>query len=191
MATLLQDERRAAPLAGALLIMAAMSAAPVGAQVSPYTGEVGREIKALSQSQVDELLAGAGMGFALAAELNGLPGPRHVLDMASELHLDDAQRAAVDAVFRAMQSRAITLGTCIVARERELDALFASGAAAANDVEAMSVELGRLSGELRGVHLRAHVETTSLLSEHQVARYAELRGYAGADHSGAGGHEHR
>jgi hypothetical protein len=46
-------------------------------QVSPYAGEQGRAIKALSQKEVSDLLDGAGMGYAKAAELNRYPGPMH------------------------------------------------------------------------------------------------------------------
>ena len=42
---------------------------------SPYAGQESREIKSLSPAEVDGYLAGAGMGFAKAAELNGYPGP--------------------------------------------------------------------------------------------------------------------
>ena len=52
---------------------------------SPYAGEEGREIKALSAADVDAYLTGQGMGFAKAAELNGYAGPKHVLELAAEL----------------------------------------------------------------------------------------------------------
>jgi hypothetical protein len=38
-------------------------------------GMQSRPIKALSDQQVSDLRAGRGMGLALAAELNGYPGP--------------------------------------------------------------------------------------------------------------------
>jgi hypothetical protein len=38
---------------------------------------------------VASLLKGDGMGFAKAAELNGYPGPAHVLSVAKELNLTD------------------------------------------------------------------------------------------------------
>jgi hypothetical protein len=42
---------------------------------SPYAGMQTRPIKALSAEQVADLKAGRGMGLAMAAELNGYPGP--------------------------------------------------------------------------------------------------------------------
>jgi Spy/CpxP family protein refolding chaperone len=169
----------------AFLAVAVLVAAPARAQVSPYAAEPPRAIQALSDQEVGQLLEGAGMGFARAAELNGVPGPRHSLDMAAELHLDDGQRARLEEVFARMNARARELGAAIVARERELDALFASGAAAAADVGARSAEIGRLYGELRAAHLVAHLETAAILNPHQVERYAQLRGYADAAHDGA------
>ena len=37
----------------------------------------------------------ASMGLALAGELNGYPGPKHVLELAAELDLSEDQRRAV------------------------------------------------------------------------------------------------
>jgi len=54
---------------------------------SPYAGMQTRPIKALSAQQIDDLKAGRGMGLALAAELNGYPGPAHVLRLSDRLAL--------------------------------------------------------------------------------------------------------
>ena len=64
----------------------------------PYVGLQSRTIKALSAEQIADLRAGRGMGFALPAELNGYPGPLHVIELADQppwtlkggLALDDA-----------------------------------------------------------------------------------------------------
>jgi len=57
--------------------------------------------------------------LAKAAELNNYPGPAHVLELASELHLT-AERAATNALFRSMQAKATALRQEIVRHEREL-----------------------------------------------------------------------
>lgn len=147
------------------------------AESSPYAGEQTRAIKALSASEMNQLLAGHGMGLARAAELNSYPGPRHVLDLAPELGLQPAQTAELTRVFDAMKAAALPLGRELVARETELDRLFASRRAAPDSVLALTREIGRLQGELRAVHLNAHVATVAVLSPAQVARYDELRGY--------------
>ena len=154
------------------------------ADPSPYAGEQTRQIKALSAAEVSTLLAGHGMGLARAAELNRYPGPRHVLDLAADLKLTPAQSSELNRVFDAMKSAALPLGRELVDRETELDRLFTSRRASAPTVLALTREIGRLQGELRAVHLNAHVATVGILQPAQVARYDELRGYAVATDAG-------
>jgi hypothetical protein len=77
---------------------------------TPYAGMQTRSIKALSQQQLSDLGAGRGMGMALAAELNGYPGPSHVLELADKLDLTTDQRGRVKALFDAMKAEALTIG---------------------------------------------------------------------------------
>jgi|SRR5882724_8493143 len=93
----------------------------VRAETSPYTGMQNRSLKALSEQQIEDLRGGRGMGMALAAELNGYPGPAHVLDLASPLDLTEAQRGRTQALFEEMQKTAMPLGNEVLATETELD----------------------------------------------------------------------
>src|SRR6266478_9941548 len=68
----------------------------------PYAGLQARPIKALSAEQIADLKAGRGMSLALAAELNGYPAPRHVLELAEPLQLSAAQRARTADLMAAM-----------------------------------------------------------------------------------------
>src|SRR5262247_2210822 len=68
----------------------------------PYAGLETRTIKALSDQQIADLRAGRGMSLALAAELNGFPGPAHVLELAEQLALSEQQRSKVQDLFAAM-----------------------------------------------------------------------------------------
>jgi Spy/CpxP family protein refolding chaperone len=145
---------------------------------APYAGWEGRAIKALSPEQVDDLQSGRGMGLALAAELNGYPGPLHVLELADQLDLTASQRAETQRLFDAMQADAVALGEQVIAAEAALDRLFATGTASDAAITAAAVEVGRAQGVLRAHHLRYHVAMRELLSPHQVARYGQLRGYA-------------
>src|ERR1700720_3656572 len=86
--------------------------------LTPYAGQQVRAIKALSKEDTASLLKGEGMGMAKAAELNGYPGPAHVLAFARELRLSDEQRQQVQAIFDQMHTRAVALGTEIVEREQ-------------------------------------------------------------------------
>ena len=58
---------------------------------SKYVGQEHRTIRSLSPDDIDELKKGGGWGLAKAAELNGVPGPAHVLEMKDEIHLTDEQ----------------------------------------------------------------------------------------------------
>jgi hypothetical protein len=147
--------------------------------MSPYADLTDRPIKALSEEEVAGLEAGEGMGMALAAELNGYPGPRHVLDMAPVLQLSSEQESRIQAIFDKMHHRAVELGQEILNLEKSLDQSFAGESLSEEMLEEALHALGRARGELRLAHLRAHLETRALLNEAQIAKYRELRGYGG------------
>ena len=144
---------------------------------SPYAGYQDRDIKAFSDGDIAALLAGDGMGFALAAELNHYPGPKHVLEMAHGLELSDEQAARIRTIGERMSAEAASLGATLVARERVLDRAFASRDIDAERLGTLTGEIAALRGELRAVHLGAHLEVTAALTEAQIAQYDQLRGY--------------
>lgn len=148
---------------------------------SAYAGGGSDEVQTLTPEEVASLRAAEGMGLARPAELNGYPGPRHVLDLGDSLGLTTAQRARVQAVFDTMEERARELGERIIEGEKALDAAFAAGADP-GVLEERVGELARLQGALRWTHLRAHLETTEILSVHQRHEYDRLRGYGGPEH---------
>ena len=161
-------------------------ALPLAAQPSPYAGEQERRVKALSPEREQGLKAGAGLGYAMAAELNGHAGPKHVLELAAELELTAEQRPTVEASFERMRIEAVALGEQIVAAEEELDRRFAHRHLDEAKLAELTGRIAELEGRLRFVHLRAHLETDAILSETQRALYVELRGYGGP----GGGHPH-
>jgi hypothetical protein len=57
----------------------------------PYAGLQQRSVKTLSDEQISDLNAGRGIGLALAAELNGYPGPIHAIELAEKLHLSQSK----------------------------------------------------------------------------------------------------
>lgn len=153
------------------------------AQDAPYAGMETRPIKALSADEIAGYLAGDGMGFALAAELNGLPGPKHVIELADSLGLTATQRAAVQARYETMLLEARRLGTALVRAERELDSAFTGGTIDAQALQAATRAIALLKGQLRYTHLVAHLDMRGVLTAEQTERYARLRGYAGAQGS--------
>lgn len=177
-----------------LTALALTAAAPVpgAAQAhgahSTHAGKEVREIKALSAGEVEEILAGRGMGLAIPAELNRYPGPRHTLDLAGELRLTEVQAAGSRAAFEEMQREAVSLGREYLDRERELDRMFAERTVTEEALRRVTAEIARLQGARRYVHLRAHLQTTALLTPEQIEAYHRHRGYAGGDAEGHRGH---
>ena len=155
-------------------------AAPTETRPQPYAGQESRRIKALSDEDTAALLQGHGMSLALTAELNGYPGPMHVLEHADAMDLTPAQRAIAERLVAEMGQAARSLGARIVAMEAELDRLFAGEAADAAGLAALTASIGALNGRLREVHLAAHITMRETLRPEQRTTYARLRGYAGA-----------
>ncbi len=178
------------PVAIALACAAvlAFSASAEAETASPYAGWQARDIKALSPEQIADLRDGRGMGLALPAELNGYPGPRHVLDLGADLALSPEQREAFEGLFAEMQAEARRLGDAILRQEAALEQAFRGGAVSEPVLRQDLAALGALQGELRYTHLRYHLAAKALLSPHQVARYNTLRGYGTADGHGGDGH---
>lgn len=166
-----------------LILPAITLASPLPGQVapSPYSGEEGRAIKALSPEEVADYLAGNGMGYARVAELNHYPGPRHILDLADSLALSTDQRSRIEEIRTGMTDRAIRLGRSIVDAEAALDRLFAQESIGSESLGERTDEIARLQGELRATHLLAHIQTRAVLTPAQIARYDALRGYGDPD----------
>ena len=144
---------------------------------TPYAGMQGRSIKALSDQQIADLNAGRGMGLALAAELNGYPGPSHVLELADKLNLTADQRASMQRLFDAMKDEAMPLGSKLIEQEAELDRQFASRTITPESLKASTAAVAATQGILRETHLKYHLSTGSILTPAQMTKYAELRGY--------------
>jgi uncharacterized protein (DUF305 family) len=144
---------------------------------SPYVDQLGSSVRGLSQEEVDALLAGEGMGYARSAELNGYPGPRHVLDMTNELQLSSEQTTIITPIFDDMNRDAVVLGQEIIDAETVLSQSFADKTITEAVLQEQLKKLTTLYGQLRQVHLQAHLAVTPLLSEEQLAQYQVLRGY--------------
>jgi Spy/CpxP family protein refolding chaperone len=153
----------------------------------PYAGLQARPLKALSDEQLDDLKAGRGMGLALAAELNGYPGPKHVLELANELKLTETQRRRTQQLFDAMTIEAVPLGQQLIAAETDLDRQFSGLTVTDASLATATAAIGATQGQLRAAHLKYHLAMMDLLTPGQIARYGELRGYEAA----TGGHSTR
>lgn len=159
----------------------AMVSDTVGSK-SPYAGQQNRSIKALSPKETEAILDGSGMvfgGMAKAAELNGYPGPKHVLELyeAGRLALQDEQLSQTRALFEEMRKEAMELGGVIVGLERALDTAFLERTVIPEFLEQKLKEIGTQKAKLRNVHLQAHLQMTEILTEEQIRTYNVERGY--------------
>lgn len=149
-----------------------------GGPATPYGGMERRAVKALSDQQIADLRAGRGMSLALPAELNGYPGPLHVVEHADALNLTDAQRSLAKALYE-MKAETIPIGERIVAEESALDRLFAEGRVTPATLTEVTARIAAAQGQLRAAHLRYHVTMKDTLTPDQVASYNRQRGYGG------------
>lgn len=154
--------------------------ASVAVAQSPYAGMESRPIKALSEQQVADLKAGRGMGLALPAELNGYPGPVHVLELADQLGLSADQKARIQTLFDSMKAEAVPLGANLLDQETALDQQFANHSITPESLQAQTAKIGVTQAELRNTHLKYHLQTAQILTPDQMQRYSTLRGYGSA-----------
>ena len=117
------------------------------------------------------------MGLALPAELNGYPGPIHVLELADQLALSAEQKASIKDLFDSMKAGAVPLGAKLLEKEAALDQQFADHSVTAESLKAVTVEIGATQAELRDTHLKYHLRTAQILSAEQMQHYSMLRGY--------------
>lgn len=175
------------------LVTGALTAGSVCADTrhdQTYAGQQTRAIASLSDADIAALEAGEGWGLAKPAELNGWPGPAHVLDLADALELTDWQLGVVTRIHGIMREEAQRVGARYIDSERALDAAFQSDTFDPIVLAGMTVTSANALAELRTIHLAAHIETRSVLTDHQIKTYNARRGYAdGAAQGGHHGHQ--
>src|SRR5215470_19648192 len=155
--------------AAALVVMCGAASAQ---SHQPYAGFENRPVKALSSQQIDDLQTGRGMGLALAAELNGYPGPSHVLELADRLDLSPDQRARVQQLIDAMKQETIPLGIKLIEQEKELDHLFSTRVVTPDTLKTAIAAISVTNAQLRESHLKYHLSTAALLTQNQMLQYA-------------------
>ena len=148
---------------------------------SKYAGQEKREIKSLSESDIEELKNGKGWGLAKAAELNGVPGPIHLLEMKEEIELSPEQIRRIEDLYQRMKKQAIPLGLELIELERNLNNHFANGTITEKSLNELLEEIAYVYKKLRYTHLAAHLETPTIVTPQQIALYNKLRGYSSKD----------
>ncbi|MEO1019553.1 MAG: hypothetical protein AAFY56_17970, partial [Pseudomonadota bacterium] len=99
------------------------------------------------------------------------------LELGVELGLSLEQRNLIQGIYEEMQVEALDAGLAFIAAEQALDEGFRAGDLSNESLLALINAAEAKRAELRFIHLSRHLQTIDYLSEDQVSRYAELRGY--------------
>ena len=153
----------------------------------PYAGQQTTSVPGLTEAEIASYREARGMGLARPADINGYPGPLHVLEQADALGLSDDQRAAVQALYDQMRTEASGIGEECLAQYGALELAFRVGTFTPEGLSDRTSEIGRIEGMLRATHLKYHLATRAILTPDQVGAYMRLRGYS----NGAAPMEHR
>lgn len=149
---------------------------------SPYVGQEERDIKALPPEDIEALKKGSGTpfgGMSKPAELNGVPGSKHLLDMikAGKLEVTKKQKKKIKSVYQRMKKNAIDKGKQLIAVEKEIDNGFKNRTIDQSELKQKITKSADLYGELRYIHLKTHLEMLDVLDESQIKKYNKFRGY--------------
>lgn len=144
----------------------------------PYAGLEDRDVTSLSRTDIEELQRGGGWGLALPAELNGYPGPAHVLELREKLGLSPGQVEAFEALYDEMNAEAVAVGAKLIEAENALDNGFEKGGLTPDELRQRIHAAEQHRADLRFIHLSRHLQSVDILSSRQVEQYNVLRGYA-------------
>ena len=145
---------------------------------TPYAGQQNRAITSLSADDQKALANGEGWGLAKPAELNGVPGPAHLLELADKIGLSTEQVQRLQKLFTDMKAQAIALGNEYMAAEKAIDDYFRSGSFSDRELRAKVDQAEQARANLRFLHLSYHHRTLDVVTPEQVKQYNQLRGYS-------------
>ncbi|MBI3663544.1 MAG: hypothetical protein HY234_10925 [Acidobacteria bacterium] len=170
---------------GILLLLALPLAAQQEQHMRTQTAPAAQAPQAVVQhyafltAEREAIERGEGFGMALAADKNGYPGPKHVLEMKKELMLTAEQEAAMQKLKTDMKEKALAKGKDVLLAEKRLEELFAQNKSAA-ELREETYRVASLRAELRWVHLSAHLAAKKILTPAQIEAYQRIRHGAGA-----------
>lgn len=107
-------------------------------------------------------------GLAKAAELNGVPGAPHLLELKTKIPLSSEQIAEIHAEFKSKQAKSIESGKLLIVHENDLELAFSSGTVSNKSLRTMLKKLGRTRSQESNVHFSAHLTMATILSSAQT-----------------------
>lgn len=150
---------------------------PTSKHKSKYIGQENRLIKSLSAHDLESIKKGKGWGLAKAAELNGVPGPLHLLEMKKEIALSSNQIKKIEKLYEEMKTQAIAEGKTLISLERELNLLFSDNSVTNKKLKNILERVSKSYSDLRYIHLSAHIKASKFITSEQTKNYNKLRGY--------------
>ncbi len=165
-----------------------VSIAIQASEKKPYAGQQTRSIKSLSNEDIHSLKTGKGWGLAKPAELNGVPGPAHILELKDQLALSEKQLLSIQALWDKMNQSARQYGELYLQSEEKIEQFFNSSSTDETVLSQLLTESASHLAELRYIHLQTHLKAKPILTQHQIVTYNTLRGYT--DNSHSKGHKH-
>ena len=110
----------------------------------------------------------------------------YLLELADKLDLSADQRSKVQELFDSMKQEALPLGAKLLDQESKLDREFVNHTITPESLKSATAAIAATQGALRETHLKYHLSTVAILTQNQLQRYSELRGYG--DHVMRPGH---
>ncbi|ASJ73300.1 hypothetical protein [Granulosicoccus antarcticus] len=95
----------------------------------------------MSPENIAELERGGQWGLAKVAELNGLPGPAHLLELENEIELTGDQLNEIQILHDEMREQAIENGKRLIMLEGELEARFQHDLPTETDLKTMLIAI--------------------------------------------------
>jgi hypothetical protein len=93
------------------------------------------------------------------------------------MRLTAAHRATLECLMAGMRHDAVAAGERLMEAERVLDRLSAERRTTQEAITQATSRIGAEAASVRTVHLVTHIATRALLTEEQVVRYDQRRGY--------------
>ena len=106
---------------------------------------------------------------------NRFVSPREVLSVAEQLDLTDEQLTTLTDLTRQMLKDASRITRQLAEKERALDELFNNRTVDEKAMRGYAMEIARLQGELRIVHLKSRIDTLRLLQPEQLDRFYDIQ----------------
>jgi uncharacterized protein (DUF305 family) len=139
-------------------------------------------IRALSATEIQLIRSGEGAGLARAAAMNGLPGPRHVLDAADNLELTSEQAAQIQRIYESMHAAAVEVRAAYLNAQEAFEIELRSSQVTTQTLPGRLSDVDRQRTELARVHLQADLETAALLPREQRESVRSVTGMSVASH---------